>query len=46
MTRAQLLAARRVTQTQWQADSADGPVNLMPFTWLGSRPYTTYVKVS
>jgi DUF1680 family protein len=46
MTRAQLLAARRVSQTQWQADSSNGPVNLLPFTWLDSRPYTTYVKVS
>jgi hypothetical protein len=46
ITGAQLLAARRVSQTEWQADSASGPVALLPFTRLGSRPYTTYVKVS
>jgi hypothetical protein len=45
MTRAQLLAARRVSERQWQAESAAGPVTLLPFTWLGSRPYTTYVQV-
>ena len=45
VTRAQLLAARRVSERQWQADSASGPVTLLPFTWLGSRPYTTYVQV-
>jgi uncharacterized protein len=45
-TRAQLLAARRVSQTEWQADAANGSVALLPFTRLGSRPYTTYLKVS
>ncbi len=45
MTRAQLLGARRVSERQWQTESADGPVTLLPFTWLGSRPYTTYVQV-
>jgi hypothetical protein len=37
ITRAQLLAARQVSEREWQ---------VMPFTWLGSRPYTTYVQVS
>jgi uncharacterized protein len=46
MTREQLLAARRVSQREWQASSAREPVTLLPFTWLGSRPYTTYVKLS
>jgi uncharacterized protein len=46
VTREQLLAAKRVSECGWQAASAGGPVNLLPFTWLGSRPYTTYVKVS
>ena len=45
VTREQLLGARRVSERQWQADSANGPVTLLPFTWLGSRPYTTYMKV-
>lgn len=46
ITRAQLLASRRVSEREWQAASADSPVPLMPFTSLGSRPYSTYVKLS
>jgi hypothetical protein len=46
ITREQLLAARRVSERQWQVTTATGPVAMLPFTWLGSRPYTTYVKVS
>jgi hypothetical protein len=46
MTREQMLAAKRVSERGWQAASASGPVTLLPFTWLGSQPYTTYVKVS
>jgi len=46
VTREQLLAARRVSEREWQVDSANGPVAMLPFTWLGSRPYTTYVKLS
>jgi DUF1680 family protein len=46
ITREQLLAAKRVSERGWQATSANGPVTMLPFTWLGSRPYTTYVKVS
>jgi hypothetical protein len=46
ITRNQLLAARRLSQRQWQANTANGPVTLLPFPWLGSRPYTTYLKVT
>jgi uncharacterized protein len=45
LTRQQLLAATRVSERQWQASSANGPVTLLPFISLGSRPYTTYVKL-
>lgn len=45
MTRAQLLAAERVSERQWQVSAASGPVRMLPFTSLGERPYTTYVKV-
>ena len=45
-TRAQLLAASRISERQWQAASENGPVTLLPFTSLGSRPYTTYVKLA
>jgi DUF1680 family protein len=46
VTRAALLAANRVSERQWQVTAANGPVTMLPFTWLGSRPYTTYLKVS
>ena len=45
ITRSQLLSARRVSGREWQADSAGDPVSLRPFTWLGSRPYSTYLNV-
>jgi uncharacterized protein len=45
-TREQLLAARRVSEREWQAAAPNGPVSMRPFTWLGSQPYTTYVKLS
>jgi DUF1680 family protein len=44
-TRQQLLAAARMGERQWQAASTNGPVTLLPFVSLGSRPYTTYVKL-
>jgi hypothetical protein len=45
LTRRQLLAATRVSERQWESASANGSVTLLPFTSLGSRPYTTYVKL-
>ncbi len=45
VTRQQLLSARRVSERQWQVDSANGPLTMLPFTSLGERPYTTYVKL-
>ena len=46
ISREQLLAARRISEREWQASSASGPLILMPFTSLGERPYTTYLKLS
>jgi hypothetical protein len=46
ITRQQLLAARRVNEREWRATAANGPVTMLPFAWLGSRPYTTYLNVS
>ncbi|MFL6306673.1 MAG: beta-L-arabinofuranosidase domain-containing protein [Candidatus Sulfotelmatobacter sp.] len=45
LTRAQLLAAKRVAERQWQASSESRPLTLLPFTSLGVLPYTTYLKV-
>jgi len=46
VTREQLLAAKRVSERQWLASSASGPVTMLPFTSMGSRPYTTYLKAT
>jgi hypothetical protein len=43
--RDQLLAAKRIGERQWQAASTGAPVTMLPFTALGSLPYTTYVNV-
>ena len=46
LSREQLLAAKRTSQQQWQVDAASGSVTMLPFTALGDRPYTTYLKLS
>ena len=46
MSREQLLAAHRISDRAWQVSAADRTVTMLPFTSLGERPYTTYVKVS
>jgi hypothetical protein len=43
LTRGQLLAARRMSERQWEANSGNGSVTLLPFTPLGDHPYTTYL---
>ena len=45
VTREQLLAARRVSQRQWEVKWAGGTLTLVPFISLGERPYTTYLNV-
>ena len=44
-TREQLLSATRVSERQWQVNSAGGSVTMLPFTSLGGRPYTTYLQM-
>jgi hypothetical protein len=46
LTREQLLAARRLSERQWEASSVSGPVTMLPFTSLGDRPYTTYLRLA
>ena len=46
LTREHLLAAARVSQRQWQANSASSSVTLVPFTSLGDRPYSTYLNLA
>jgi len=45
VTREQLLSATRVSEHQWQVNSAGGSVTMLPFTSLGGRPYTTYLQM-
>ncbi len=45
VTREQLLAAKRMSLLQWQINSPEGTVKMLPFTSLGELPYTTYVRV-
>jgi hypothetical protein len=45
VTREQLLAARRVSEGQWEVSSAGERIIMLPFTALGDRPYTTYLEV-
>jgi uncharacterized protein len=46
MTREQLLAARRMSEREWQVNAAGSPVTMLPFTSVGERAYTTYVRVA
>ena len=46
VTGQQLLAAKKVAEQQWQADTASGPMNLLPFTAISDEQYSTYVVVT
>jgi hypothetical protein len=43
--REELLAAKRTGRSEWQVSSSTGTLTMLPFTSLGERPYTTYVRV-
>ena len=45
LTRQQLLSARRVSQRQWESNTANGPITMLPYTSVGDQPYTTYVRL-
>jgi uncharacterized protein len=45
VSRSAVLVARRAGDTEWRADSAEGPIVLTPFTALGTRPYTAYLDL-
>jgi DUF1680 family protein len=46
VTRQQLLAARRVDEDRWQAGTAKGAIDLVPFTSIGERRYSTYLTAT
>ena len=46
-TRTQLLAARQIGGRDWQVETANGPVKMLPWTALGKeQAYTTYLKTT
>ena len=46
LTRADLLAARRMDQRSWQVRTASAPIKMLPFTDIGKEQYSTYVRVT
>ena len=46
LSRSALLGASRAGVTEWRADADNGPISLQPFTALGDRPYTAYLKLA
>jgi uncharacterized protein len=45
ITRGQLMAAKKVGPERWSAETAAGPLSLMPFTAIADEQYSTYVNV-
>jgi len=46
ITKSQLLGAKRIRAEKWQAVTAAGSVDFLPFTAIADEPYTTYLTVS
>ena len=46
VTRAQLLAARKVGEREWEFETGREPLKLLPFTAIADEPYSTYMSVS
>ncbi len=46
VTRQQLLQAKQSGAQVWQIETAKGAVTMLPFTEIGDRPYTTYLKTA
>jgi DUF1680 family protein len=44
LTRADLLAAKRVNQRSWKVGTTDSPIRMAPFTDIGEETYTTYLR--
>lgn len=46
VTRAQLLAAKKMAQGLWHIPTPNSPTKMVTFTALGDQPYTTYLRVT
>ena len=41
-----LLIPQQVSQREWKTNLGDAAFRFVPFTEIGSEPYTTYLKIS
>jgi hypothetical protein len=46
VTAQDLMAAKKGGPQRWQAATAAGPIDFLPFTAIADEPYTTYINVS
>jgi DUF1680 family protein len=46
LTRADLLAAKRLARRTWQVNTGGAPLKMRPFTDIGDEQYSTYLRVS
>jgi hypothetical protein len=46
LTRADLLAAKRLDSRTWQVNTSGAPIKMLPFTDIGESQYSTYLRVS
>ena len=46
LTRADLLAAKRVDKRSWQVKTAAGSIKMLPFTDIAEEQYSTYLNVT
>ncbi|MGA8867996.1 MAG: beta-L-arabinofuranosidase domain-containing protein [Candidatus Sulfotelmatobacter sp.] len=46
LTRAQLLAVKKMVPEVWHVELENGVMNLMPFTAIEDQPYATYLRVT
>ncbi len=46
LTRADLLAAKRMDQRSWQVRTAGGTIKMLPFTDIGDEQYSTYLRIA
>jgi DUF1680 family protein len=46
LTRADLLAAKRMDQRSWQVKTVGSTIKMLPFTDIGDEQYSTYLRVA
>jgi DUF1680 family protein len=46
IARSQLLAAKKIADARWQAETASAPLTFLPFTAIDSERYSTYLKLT